>query len=289
MSLTTVHTVADLRATVASWRTEGLRVALVPTMGALHDGHISLTKLALEHADRVIVSIFVNPTQFSPDEDFGAYPRTLPDDQKLLDGAGVALCFAPSVDEMYPDGFATKVHVDGGMTNVLCGAARPGHFDGVAQIVTKLLLQALPDCAIFGQKDYQQLMVIRRFSADLNIPVEIIGAKILREKDGLAMSSRNRYLTPDERAIAPTLNRVLASITDAAASGADIGPLLAKGREDILSAGFDPIDYLEIRDAQTLDLVTQTVTKPARVFVAARLGKARLIDNHAIEPSHTAG
>jgi pantoate--beta-alanine ligase len=285
MSLTTVHTVADLRATVADWRAQGLRVALVPTMGALHDGHIALTKLAHEHADRVIVSIFVNPTQFGPTEDFGAYPRTLPDDQNRLDAGGVELCFAPSVEEMYPDGFATKVCVDGAMTNVLCGAARPGHFDGVAQVVTKLLLQAMPDCAIFGQKDYQQLMVIRRFSTDLNIPVEIIGAKIQREDDGLAMSSRNRYLTADERAIAPTLNRVLANITASAAKGAEIGPLLAKGREEILTAGFDPIDYLEIRDAQTLALITDKVERPARIFVAARLGKARLIDNHAIEPT----
>ena len=288
MPLTTVHTVADLRATVADWRAQGLRVALVPTMGALHDGHISLTRLAREHADRVIVSIFVNPTQFGPNEDFGAYPRTLPDDQKLLDAAGVELCFAPSVEEMYPDGFATKVSVDGAMTNVLCGAARPGHFDGVAQIVTKLLLQALPDCAIFGQKDYQQLMVIRRFSTDLNIPVDIIGAKILREEDGLAMSSRNRYLSPQERETAPVLNRVLADITARAAKGAELGPLLAKGREDILAAGFNPIDYLEVRDAQTLELVSQTVTRPARIFVAARLGKARLIDNHAIDPVNPA-
>ncbi|MHC8495167.1 pantoate--beta-alanine ligase [Thalassospira sp. SM2505] len=288
MSLTTVHTVADLRATVADWRAQGLRVALVPTMGALHDGHISLTHLAREHADRVIVSIFVNPTQFGPNEDFGAYPRTLPDDQKLLDAAGVELCFAPSVDEMYPDGFATKVSVDGAMTNVLCGASRPGHFDGVAQIVTKLLLQSLPDCAIFGQKDYQQLMVIRRFAADLNIPVDIIGAKILREEDGLAMSSRNRYLLPEERAVAPTLNRVLADITAQAAKGAALAPLLAKGREDILAAGFAPIDYLEVRDAETLELVNDTVKKPARIFVAARLGKARLIDNHAIIPGGSA-
>ena len=288
MSLTTVHTVADLRATAADWRAQGLRVALVPTMGALHDGHISLTHLAREHADRVIVSIFVNPTQFGPNEDFGAYPRTLPDDQKLLDAAGVELCFAPSVEEMYPDGFATKVSVDGAMTNVLCGASRPGHFDGVAQIVTKLLLQSLPDCAIFGQKDYQQLMVIRRFAADLNIPVDIIGAKILREEDGLAMSSRNRYLLPDERAVAPTLNRVLADITAQAAKGAALAPLLAKGREDILAAGFAPIDYLEVRDAETLELVNDTVKKPARIFVAARLGKARLIDNHAIIPGGSA-
>ncbi|RCK31533.1 pantoate--beta-alanine ligase [Thalassospira xiamenensis] len=289
MTLKTVHSVAELRAVIAQWRAEGLRVGLVPTMGALHAGHISLTEHIRNHADRVVVSIFVNPTQFGPNEDFGAYPRTLPDDQKMLDAAGVELCFAPSVEEMYPEGFATRVSVDGSLTNVLCGAARPGHFDGVAQIVTKLLLQALPDCAIFGQKDYQQLMVIRRFSTDLNIPVEIIGAPILREEDGLAMSSRNRYLTPDERAVAPTLNRVLSEIVKAAASGAEIGPLLARGREDILRAGFSLIDYLEIRDANTLELVTERVAGPSRVFVAAHLGKARLIDNHAIEPAHIAG
>lgn len=289
MTLKTVHSVAELRAVIAQWRAEGLRVGLVPTMGALHAGHISLTEHIRNHADRVVVSIFVNPTQFGPNEDFGAYPRTLPDDQKMLDAAGVELCFAPSVEEMYPEGFATRVSVDGSLTNVLCGAARPGHFDGVAQIVTKLLLQALPDYAIFGQKDYQQLMVIRRFSTDLNIPVEIIGAPILREEDGLAMSSRNRYLTPDERAVAPTLNRVLSEIVKAAASGAEIGPLLARGREDILLAGFSPIDYLEIRDANTLELVTERVTGPSRVFVAAHLGKARLIDSHAIEPANIAG
>lgn len=289
MTLKTVHSVAELRAVIAQWRAEGLRVGLVPTMGALHAGHISLTEHIRNHADRVVVSIFVNPTQFGPNEDFGAYPRTLPDDQKMLDAAGVELCFAPPVEEMYPEGFATRVSVDGSLTNVLCGAARPGHFDGVAQIVTKLLLQALPDCAIFGQKDYQQLMVIRRFSTDLNIPVEIIGAPILREEDGLAMSSRNRYLTPDERAVAPTLNRVLSEIVKAAASGAEIGPFLARGREDILCAGFSLIDYLEIRDANTLELVTERVTGPSRVFVAAHLGKARLIDNHAIEPAHIAG
>ena len=289
MTLKTVHSVAELRAVIAGWRAEGLRVALAPTMGALHDGHISLTDHVRNHADRVVVSIFVNPTQFGPNEDFGAYPRTLPDDQKMLDAAGVELCFAPSVDEMYPDGFATRVSVDGSLTNVLCGAARPGHFDGVAQIVTKLLLQALPDCAIFGQKDYQQLMVIRRFTADLNIPVEIIGAPILREEDGLAMSSRNRYLTPDQRAVAPTLNRVLSEIVAAAATGAEIGPLLAKGREDILRPGFSLVDYLEIRDANTLELITERVTNPSRVFVAAHLGKARLIDNHAIEPANIAG
>lgn len=289
MTLKTVHSVAELRAVIAQWRAEGLRVALVPTMGALHAGHLSLTDHVRNHADRVIVSIFVNPTQFGPNEDFGAYPRTLPDDQKMLDAAGVELCFAPSVEEMYPNGFATRVSVDGSLTNVLCGAARPGHFDGVAQIVTKLLLQALPDCAIFGQKDYQQLMVIRRFTTDLNIPVEIIGAPILREDDGLAMSSRNRYLTPEERAVATTLNRVLAEIAKAAEKGAKIGPLLTKGRDDILNAGFRSIDYLEIRDADTLEPVGDRVQNASRIFVAAHLGKARLIDNHAIDPTPVAG
>lgn len=289
MTLKTVHSVAELRAVIAQWRAEGLRVALVPTMGALHAGHLSLTDHVRNHADRVIVSIFVNPTQFGPNEDFGAYPRTLPDDQKMLDAAGVELCFAPSVEEMYPNGFATRVSVDGSLTNVLCGAARPGHFDGVAQIVTKLLLQALPDCAIFGQKDYQQLMVIRRFTTDLNIPVEIIGAPILREDDGLAMSSRNRYLTPEERAVATTLNRVLAEIAKAAEKGAKIGPLLTKGRDDILNAGFRSIDYLEIRDADTLEPVGDRVQNASRIFVAAHLGKARLIDNHAIAPTPVAG
>jgi len=190
---------------------------------------------------------------------------------------------------LYHAGFAPKVGVYGAMASVLRGAARPGHFDGVAQIVTKLLLQSLPDCAVFGQKDYQQLMVIRRFCHDLNIPTDIIGAKILRERAGLAMSSRNRYLSPKERAIAPTLSRVLAEITALAANGAELAPLLAKGRQDILAAGFDPIDYLEVRDAQTLERVGQTVTKPARIFVAAHLGKARLIDNHAITPINIPG
>ncbi|MFH1806248.1 MAG: pantoate--beta-alanine ligase [Pseudomonadota bacterium] len=283
MTLKTVHSVAEMRAIIAGWRAEGLRVALVPTMGALHQGHISLTDLARRHADRVVVSIFVNPAQFGPNEDFAAYPRTLPDDQARLDAAGVEMCFAPNVSEMYPDPFATSIHVEG-LTNVLCGASRPGHFDGMALIVTKLLLQALPDCALFGEKDYQQLMVIRRFVTDLNIPVDIIGAPIHREVDGLAMSSRNRYLSAQERAIAPTLHRVLQDIAGAASRGMVIEPLIAQGKADITGAGFGEIDYLEIRDAENLQPVTGTLARPARIFVAARLGKARLIDNLAILP-----
>ncbi|MDP2699558.1 pantoate--beta-alanine ligase [Thalassospira sp.] len=288
MTLKTVHSVAEMRAIIAGWRAEGLRVALVPTMGALHQGHISLTDLARRHADRVVVSIFVNPAQFGPNEDFAAYPRTLPDDQARLDAAGVEMCFAPNVSEMYPDHFATSIHVEG-LTNVLCGATRPGHFDGMALIVTKLLLQALPDCALFGEKDYQQLMVIRRFVADLNIPVDIIGAPIHREADGLAMSSRNRYLTAQERAIAPTLHHVLQDIATAANRGNLIDPLITQGKADIKAAGFGEIDYLEIRDAENLQPVTGTLARPARIFVAARLGKARLIDNLAITPPQSVG
>lgn len=287
MTLTTVHTVADLRAQVSEWRAAGLKIALVPTMGALHDGHISLTQLARTYADRVIVSVFVNPTQFGPTEDFAAYPRTLPADQKILADAGVELCFAPSVEEMYPAGFATRLHIDN-LTDMLCGAARPGHFDGMAQIVTKLLLQALPDIALFGEKDYQQLMVIKRFVTDLNIPVEIIGGPIHRETDGLAMSSRNRYLSPDERKTATTLSQVLSSIAERASRGDAIEPLLETGRQQIASVGFDPVDYLEIRDAENLELLHGKIDRPARVFVAARLGKARLIDNMAIIPANTA-
>ncbi|WP_339778133.1 pantoate--beta-alanine ligase [uncultured Thalassospira sp.] len=283
MNLLTVHTVADLRAQVAKWRAEGLKIALVPTMGALHQGHISLTTLARQFADRVIVSVFVNPTQFGPTEDFAAYPRTLPDDQAIMDEAGVELCFAPTVEEMYPSGFATRLHIDK-MTNMLCGASRPGHFDGMAQVVSKLLLQALPDVALFGEKDYQQLMVIKRFVTDLNIPVSIIGAPIHREDDGLAMSSRNRYLSANERKTAGTLYQVLTAIANRAAGGDAIEPLLETGRQQIAAAGFTPIDYLEIRDADSLDLMQGVIDRPARVFVAARLGKARLIDNLAIMP-----
>ena len=283
MNLLTVHTVADLRAQVAKWRAEGLKIALVPTMGALHQGHISLTTLARQFADRVIVSVFVNPTQFGPTEDFAAYPRTLPDDQAIMDAAGVEMCFAPTVEEMYPSGFATRLHIDK-MTNMLCGASRPGHFDGMAQVVSKLLLQALPDVALFGEKDYQQLMVIKRFVTDLNIPVSIIGAPIHREDDGLAMSSRNRYLSANERKTAGTLYQVLTAIANRAAGGDAIEPLLETGRQQIAAAGFTPIDYLEIRDADSLDLMQGVIDRPARVFVAARLGKARLIDNLAIMP-----
>jgi pantoate--beta-alanine ligase len=277
-NVTPLMSLVALKQQVQSWRAAGERVALVPTMGALHGGHISLTEMARDHADRVIASIFVNPTQFGPNEDFDSYPRTWDSDIALLEQAGVDAVYAPSASEMYPDGFATRVLVDG-LTTVLCGAARPGHFDGVGQVVAKLLLQAMPDVAVFGEKDYQQLLVIRRVVSDLNIPVEILGAPTKREADGLAMSSRNRSLTAEERQVAPMLQQGLLEIVTLAQSGADPTALISDLKSKWTQAGFGPIDYLEIRSADTLSLIDGPVDQPAHVFVAARLGGARLIDN----------
>lgn len=276
--LPTVRSVADLRAQVRAWRQDGLRVGFVPTMGALHRGHLSLVETALTRVDRVVASVFVNPSQFGPNEDFQAYPRQETTDAGLLGGAGAHLLFAPMVSEMYPPGFATTVTVTG-ISSGLCGDIRPGHFAGVATVVTKLLLQALPDVAVFGEKDYQQLQVIRRLVRDLDIPVEVIGAPTVREPDGLALSSRNAYLSPEQRAIAPAIYRILTGLADRLrGSGAAAAPLLAAGAEDLLRAGFASVDYLELRDAEDLAPLAQA-DRPARLLVAARLGKARLIDN----------
>ncbi|WP_096704465.1 pantoate--beta-alanine ligase [Magnetospirillum sp. 15-1] len=280
--LPVVRGVAELRAQVSAWRKEGLTVALVPTMGALHAGHLSLVKRGLELVDRVVASVFVNPTQFGPNEDFARYPRQEEQDAAALTGAGCHLLFAPTVDEMYPQGFATAVSV-GGVSEGLCGAVRPGHFAGVATVVTKLLLQCLPDVALFGEKDYQQLAVIRRFARDLDIPVRIEGVATMREEDGLAMSSRNAYMTPEQRAIAPWLVRGLSGIADglrAGAKAADLCPMAASG---LLKAGFDSVDYIEVRDAASL-APAETLDRPLRILAAARLGKTRLIDNIGVEP-----
>ncbi|MCL5777075.1 pantoate--beta-alanine ligase [Limibaculum sp. FT325] len=275
----TVRTVAELRARVASWRRQGERVALTPTMGALHEGHLSLVRLGQANARRVVATIFVNPTQFGANEDLAAYPRDEAGDAAMLEGAGCDLLFAPPVAEMYPPGFVTRVIVDG-LTDVLCGAVRPGHFDGVAQVVTKLLNQAQADVAIFGEKDWQQLAVIRRLAADLDIPTRILGAPILREPDGLAMSSRNRYLTPDERAVAPALHRAIATAAASIAAGADPADATLAARAAVLDAGFASVDYIEARDAATLRPIDRfDPGRPARIFAAARLGRARLIDN----------
>ncbi|HEY4344433.1 MAG TPA: pantoate--beta-alanine ligase [Parvibaculum sp.] len=277
-ALPVARTVADLRAAVADWRKQGSRVGLVPTMGALHEGHLSLVDLVKTKADRVIVSIFVNPTQFAPHEDLDAYPRTEAADAAKLAGRG-DLIFAPNATEMYPQGFSTTVSVSG-VSEPLEGQARPTHFAGVATIVSKLILQALPDIAAFGEKDWQQLQVIRRMVADLNIPVEILGGAILREADGLAMSSRNVYLSPQERKAAGQLNVILRETAAKVASGAIIPQATREGADRIRALGFDHVDYLEVRDAATLEIFPSgRATGSARILVAAKIGRTRLIDN----------
>jgi pantoate--beta-alanine ligase len=274
------RTVADLRAAIAGWRAAGDSVALVPTMGALHDGHLSLVARGHTSADRVIATIFVNPTQFAAGEDLASYPRREARDFALLGEAGVPLVFAPSVEEMYPEGFATTVTV-AGVSEGLCGDHRPGHFAGVATIVAKLLLQALPDVAIFGEKDYQQLQVIRRLTRDLDIPVRIDGAPTIRESDGLAMSSRNAYLDADQRRAAPAIHRTLSTTATRIKAREPAPAVLADGIAALKAAGFGPIDYLEWRDAETL-AANPSPGRPTRLLAAAWLGKTRLIDNVAV-------
>lgn len=283
-AMVTVRTVAGLRAAIGAWRSAGLRVALVPTMGALHDGHLSLIHLAKRHAERVVATVFVNPTQFGPSEDLAAYPRDETSDASMLAEAGCDLLFAPSPTEMYPPGFATQVRVDG-LTDVLCGAIRPGHFDGVAQVVTKYLNQARADVAIFGEKDWQQLAVIRRLGADLDISTEIVGGPTVREQDGLAMSSRNRYLTDDQRAVAPVMYRAIRTAATAIAGGEAAQSALHHACETMRAAGFEQVDYVEAREADTLAPFETGEPGPARIFAAAWLGRARLIDNVAISRS----
>jgi pantoate--beta-alanine ligase len=273
----TIRNVADLRAAVAVLRTDGGEVALVPTMGALHDGHLALVEAGRRRGCQVVVSIFVNPTQFGPNEDLAAYPRREAADSALLEQAGVAILWAPDVAAMYPPGFATSISV-GGVSERWDGAARPGHFAGVATVVTKLLLQAGPDIALFGEKDFQQLAVIRRMVADLDIPVEIVGVPIQRDDDGLALSSRNAYLSPEERITARTLPRALGEAVSAIERGADIAASLEIARRKLAEAGFDPIDYIALCDAETLEPIDQA-DRPARLLAAAKLGRTRLIDN----------
>lgn len=274
--ITTSRTVADLRAHVAPWRKAGKSIALVPTMGALHAGHLSLVTLAKSKADRVVVSIFVNPIQFGPREDFNTYPRDEAGDIEKLRAAGADLVFAPNTAEMYPAGFSTKVSI-GDLTEDLCGANRPNHFDGVATVVTKLLLQCAPDMAIFGEKDYQQLLVIKHLVRDLNVPVEVLGGDIVREKDGLALSSRNAYLSPAERKTAPLLHQTISEVAAALARGEGADAVCVAGRFKLEAAGFR-VDYIAVRDPDTLKPLSGPV-KHARVLAAAYLGKTRLIDN----------
>jgi pantoate--beta-alanine ligase len=281
-STATVRTVDDLRAQVARWRQAGETIALVPTMGALHAGHLSLIGIAKDHAKRVVASIFVNPTQFGPKEDFKRYPRDEAGDAAKLAEAGVDLVFVPSMDEMYPAGFATKVSLPS-LTEDLCGAARPNHFEGVATVVTKLLLQCAPDVAVFGEKDFQQLLVIRRLVRDLDIPVEIVAAPIVREQDGLALSSRNAYLSAAERNTAPILHQVLAEAAASLANGEGCDAVASAGRFKLEGKGFR-VDYVAVRDPETLAPLFGPIRGPARVMAAAFLGTTRLIDNVPTAP-----
>lgn len=278
--LAVVRTVADLRRAVGAFRKAGHTVGLVPTMGALHEGHISLVKGALERGDIPVTSIFVNPTQFGPNEDFAAYPRDEQGDFDKLREAGCRIVFAPSKDEMYPGQQLTTVTVTG-ITDGLCGPLRPGHFEGVATVVSKLLLMAMPDRAFFGEKDYQQLQVIKRMVRDLYMPFEIVGMPTVREADGLAMSSRNRYMNPTERTVAVGLYRELNAVAKAARGGASCTAAAAEASKALLAGGFDKIEYLTVVDAESLVPLEKVTPAPARVIAAVRLGRTRLIDNIA--------
>lgn len=270
------ETVTDLRATVRAWKREGLSVGMVPTMGALHDGHMSLMKLVLEKADRCVVSIFVNPTQFAPTEDLDKYPRQLAKDLACLADVGVHLAFTPSAAEMYPAGFASKVSV-GGPSAGLETDFRPHFFDGVATVVTKLFLQTAPDLAVFGEKDYQQLCVVRQLCRDLDIPVEIIGAPTVRDAHGLAMSSRNAYLDEAGLTVARQLNKILRGAAAAIAQNGDADGETVRARRALQQAGFEGVDYVAARDALTLK--EWQPGREGRLLAAAWLGKTRLIDN----------
>jgi pantoate--beta-alanine ligase len=281
--LPVARTLEDLRWQVYAWRTEGLRVGLVPTMGALHEGHLSLVKLALENADRVVVSLFVNPAQFAPHEDFDTYPRAEGRDAALLAGAGCHLLYAPHGSEIYPPGFSTTITV-AGVSAPLEGERRPQFFGGVATVVAKLLIQVSPDVAVFGEKDYQQLQVIKRMARDLDLPARIIGAPTRRAEDGLALSSRNAYLSADERVVAGQLNGIIARMALAVGAGGAVNTAEAIAADALMAAGFSSIDYIEVRHAETLAPLGPGAIgdAPARVLAAVWLGKTRLIDNMAV-------
>jgi pantoate--beta-alanine ligase len=276
-SLPVVRTIDELRARVGGWRSAHRRIALVPTMGALHAGHIALVTTARDLADRVVASIFVNPRQFGVNEDLDLYPRDEAGDVAKLAAAGCDLVYAPTVETMYPKGFGTKIMVTS-LGDRLCGAARPGHFDGVGIVVTKLLTQAQPDIALFGQKDWQQLAIIRRLVADLDLSVAIAGVPIVRDPDGLALSSRNVYLSPDERTRALALPNALQTARAALLRDAPVAATLATATASLTAAGFGRIDYIELVDERTL-LPVDSAVPYARLCAAAIMGTTRLIDN----------
>lgn len=276
-----IRDIAMLRRAVTALKQGGKSVALVPTMGALHDGHLSLVRMAKRVADHVVVSIFVNPTQFGPNEDFSAYPRDEARDAALLAQEGVGLLWAPDVAIMYPAGHSTHIEV-AELGADYCGAARPGHFDGVATVVSKLFNQVHPDVAIFGEKDWQQLAIIRRMARDLDFALDILGAPIARDADGLALSSRNAYLSSDQRAAAVAFPKALQAAAKAIAGGADVDDALARAEADIVAGGFDSVDYVALADAGSLERL-DVFRAPARLLAAARIGKTRLIDNYPVD------
>jgi pantoate--beta-alanine ligase len=275
------RTVADLRQSVRAFRTAGHTIGLVPTLGALHDGHTALVREAKKRVDRVVATIFVNPTQFAPNEDLAKYPRTEESDLAKLRAVKADVLFAPSVEVIYPDGFATTVSLAGPAVAGLEDRFRPTHFAGVATIVAKLFTQSGADIAMFGEKDYQQLMVVTRMARDLDLPIRVIGIETVREEDGLAMSSRNRFLSPADRAAAPVLYQTLRRTADAMIAGDAFEASLAAGRQAIIAAGFK-LDYLEARHAASLAPITTLAAGPVRLLVAARIGQTRLIDNMAV-------
>jgi pantoate--beta-alanine ligase len=280
MSVPIARTRAELRSIVTGWREENARIAVVPTMGALHEGHLSLVRAALAKADRVIVTLFVNPKQFNNAADLAAYPRTEHDDAVKLDPLGAHLLYAPYAEEIYPADFATTVSVSG-VSEGLCGAGRPGHFDGVATVVAKLFLQTGADSAFFGEKDFQQLHVVRRMARDLDIPIKIIGCPTVREPDGLALSSRNIRLSAEERAVAPELAAILNAAAQSLSTGVEALPVLKAAEKGILAAGFGEVEYLELRSEADLAPLVRA-DRPARLLAAAWLGQTRLIDNFAV-------
>lgn len=277
-----VRTRMELRSVVSEWRAAGTTVALTPTMGALHEGHLSLVRLARSLADRSVVSLFVNPTQFGPNEDFEAYPRNELQDAELLEGAGCHLLYAPAAEEIYPPGFSTSIEVSG-VSKPMEGAKRPAHFAGVATIVSKLLIQCQADFATFGEKDYQQLQLIRRLVRDLDIPTTVVGGPIVRDADGLALSSRNAYLTKAERSAAPALYRTLRSAAEALGQGETVSAVESRSIHELRAAGFDVVDYFDVRNPEDLrPHGPGRITGPARIIAAAQIGRTRLLDNVAV-------
>jgi len=284
----TVRSLDMLRKSLAELRADGGSIGLVPTMGALHEGHLTLMRQAKAKCDHVVASIFVNPTQFGPNEDLDAYPRQLAEDSAMLEAEGVALLWAPTVDAMYPPGFATNISVST-VSEGFCGASRPGHFDGVATVVCKLLNQVMPDMAFFGEKDFQQLAVIRAMARDLDLTRprvdNIVGVPTVREADGLAMSSRNRYLSPEHRAAATALPNGMKLAIAEIEAGQTPDAALDTLKRVLIESGFDSVDYAALADASSLELLDSTPKAPARLLVAARIGKTRLIDNMAVQPA----